>query len=239
MGIIALMGRAKSGKNTIGDMIAAATPGQVVQMAFADKLKQVCMDLFGLSRDDVYTEEGKERESRFLAWKCPACGHIDARTYMWRRGDAVVCPRCASSGTEEVFASRWTHRAILQHVATEGVRRIHNDAFIELTMRSARAVLLDGVIVDRAYATSLVVITDCRFAVEAEAVWLNGGQVWRIRRPATDSQPQGIVGHVSETEMDTIPETAFQRVIVNDGTLDDLRAKVMDALPIERRSAGT
>lgn len=192
--IIALMGRAKSGKDTIGEMIHEALPAQVVRLAFADKLKQVCVDLFGLSRDDVYTEAGKDHMSRFPGW---------------------------------------TNRAILQHIATE-MRRVDNNVFVNVTMREAARVLAKYVrLTHDAPVTkmaSIVVITDCRFRVEADAVWLAGGQVWRIRRPLTDGQQQGIAGHVSETEMDSIPEELFQRVIVNDGTLEHLRAKVMSAL---------
>lgn len=66
-----------------------------------------------------------------------------------------------------------------------------------------------------------VVITDCRFDDEAEAVRAAGGKVVRIVRPslpATDS-------HTSESG---ISDHLVDREIVNDGTLDDLRVESLD-----------
>ena len=63
-----------------------------------------------------------------------------------------------------------------------------------------------------------VVITDCRFDNEAEAVRAAGGKVVRVVRP---SLPAPTDGHASESG---ISEHLVDREIVNDGTLDDLRA---------------
>lgn len=219
--IIALMGRAKAGKDTIGGMIHAALPGQVARVAFADKLKQVCMDVFGLSRDDVHTEQGKDRRTQYSCLRCRSCQSLDC--FEWDAGRMAACLTCKDASARENFTVPWTPRMILQHTATE-MRRVDNDVFVRLTMREARRLRDEA-------SVATVVITDCRFRVEADAVWRAGGQVWRVRRPSTDGQPQGIAGHVSEVEMDTIPEALFQRVIVNDGSLEDLMAKVVAALP--------
>lgn len=64
-----------------------------------------------------------------------------------------------------------------------------------------------------------IVFTDVRFPNEATAIKALGGQVWRITRP-------GVVAfndHASETSMES---WSFDAVIENDGSLDDLRAKV-------------
>ena len=63
-----------------------------------------------------------------------------------------------------------------------------------------------------------VVITDCRYDDEAEAVRAAGGKVVRVVRP---SLPAPTDGHASESG---ISEHLVDREIVNDGTLDDLRA---------------
>lgn len=63
-----------------------------------------------------------------------------------------------------------------------------------------------------------VVVTDCRFDNEAEAVREAGGKVVRVVRP---SLPAPTDGHASESG---ISEHLVDREIVNDGTLDDLRA---------------
>lgn len=63
------------------------------------------------------------------------------------------------------------------------------------------------------------VITDVRFPNEADAVRERGGQVWRVERPGTGPAND----HQSETALNDYP---FDRIILNDGTLQDLRAKV-------------
>lgn len=63
-----------------------------------------------------------------------------------------------------------------------------------------------------------VVITDCRYDDEAEAVRAAGGKVVRIVRP---SLPEPADSHTSESG---VSEHLVDREIVNDGTLDDLRA---------------
>jgi hypothetical protein len=63
------------------------------------------------------------------------------------------------------------------------------------------------------------VFTDVRFPNEYEAIKAAGGEVWRITRKGTGP----VNGHPSETALD---DFSFDRVIENDGSLDDL-AKVV------------
>ena len=223
MNVIALMGKLKSGKDTAGQMLVEALPGQIRTLAFADKLKQTCMDLFGLSYDDVYTEEGKARRLDELpCLRCPSCGSLATEPVS---SIQVVCTACSAIGERSGFESHWTPRMILQHIGTEGCRRVDPAVWVNFAMRRAAA-SLEG----KMDPAKLVVITDCRFRSEADAVWKAGGQVWRIRRPATDHTSQGLKGHASENEMDSIPDISFQNVIVNDGTLEQLRTKLSSAL---------
>lgn len=64
-----------------------------------------------------------------------------------------------------------------------------------------------------------VVITDCRFPNEAEAIRKIGGRLWRIERPGT----KPVNAHPSETALDG---EKFDWTLINDGTLDDLRRMV-------------
>lgn len=219
MNLIALMGRSKSGKDTAGKMLLDARPGQGASLAFADKLKQTCMDLFDLSHDDVYTEEGKERPLHELpCLKCPSCGSIATEPVSTIQ---VICTKCNAIGERTGFESTWTPRMVLQHIGTEGCRRVDQSVWVNFALREATRQLND---------VKFVAITDCRFRSEADAVWKVGGEVWRIRRPATDRVGQGLAGHASETEMDTIPDNQFQAVIANDATLDVFRGKLETAL---------
>lgn len=67
------------------------------------------------------------------------------------------------------------------------------------------------------------VITDVRFANEMREIRGMGGEIWRVDRPGVGP----VNDHVSEHEWTAGP---FDRVIANDGTLDDLREKVLEAL---------
>lgn len=62
-----------------------------------------------------------------------------------------------------------------------------------------------------------VVITDVRFANEAALIRQLGGEIWQIVRPGVAA---GGTGHKSDTDGS---EFAPDRVIVNDGGLEDLR----------------
>jgi hypothetical protein len=245
--IIAVFGKSKSGKNTVGDMIAASRKG-VVQIAFADRLKRLCAELFDLTPGDLNTDEGKARPTALACPTCPMCGSIDVEmlpstiafssfydqpVVNYKGPRQLTCRACGAPGSPESFKGFWTPRMILQHVGTEGIRRVDPTAWARIAARSAVSLL------DRVYdQASLVVLTDGRFRTELAAIRSVGGIAWRIRRPETDDATTGIARHVSETEIDGIPDEDFDAVITNDGTLDDLLHSVRAALaPAPHRAA--
>jgi hypothetical protein len=227
--LIGLMGKSKAGKDTVGQMLVEHNP-KGITLAFADKLKESVMDLFGATHDDVYTEEGKDRQTKFPVYKCPACGSIDA---FLEAPTQVVCKGCTAIGEPAAFASFWTWRMVLQHEGTEGGRRIWDQVWVTHALERARMYLddprkhfEDATLTPRLF----VAITDCRFKSEMKAIKDAGGEIWRIRRPETDRKSQGLRGHKSETEMDTIPDSEFHRVINNDASFDVLRGKAVEGL---------
>lgn len=252
--IIAVFGKSKSGKNTVGDMIASTCKG-TTQIAFADKLKQVCMELFGLTSQDLNTDEGKAKPTLLPCPTCPMCKSInvvaaptmlafasfyDQPVVNHKGSRQAECKTCGAAGSPDSFAGFWTPRMILQHVGTEGIRRVDPLAWARFTMRTAVTALDRGVEVvgstssdrkvgDR-FVPRVVVITDGRFRSELDAVRAAGGIAWRLRRPETDDAMTGIAGHASEIEIDGIPDSDFDEVITNDGSLDDLLRTVKAAL---------
>lgn len=221
MKLIGLMGKALSGKDTVGRMLVDADRGGAT-VAFANKLKEVCMDLFGLSNEDVFTEEGKKRVTDLPCNKCMGCGSIAVDVVSPAQR---VCRGCGMIGESAAFDSKWTVRMILQHVGTEGMRRVDQDVWVKHALRRASTMLAAPV-----SPATFVAITDVRFRSEALAIQAAGGQVWRIRRPQTDHVVLGLGNHPSEAEMDTIPDTACQRVLRNDGTLEHLQAQALEGL---------
>ncbi len=120
-----------------------------------------------------------------------------------------------------------TPRAALQRLGTEWGRACHPDVWARAGVRKAQQLLqrqraLNLGAVGARPATPTVVITDCRFVNEAKAVRAAGGEVWLIVRPGT-----GGGTHPSEREVQSAEfRELATRVIVNDGTLEQLRAKL-------------
>ena len=62
MRIIGLGCTAQVGKDTAAEYLEKRYPGRVKRVAFADKLKKICMDLFGLTQEQCYgPQEIKEK----------------------------------------------------------------------------------------------------------------------------------------------------------------------------------
>ena len=65
----------------------------------------------------------------------------------------------------------------------------------------------------------LIVVPDVRFANEARQIRSEGGEVWLIHRPGVEP----VAAHSSEAGL---PLRLVDRLIVNDGTVDQLRERV-------------
>lgn len=98
-------------------------------------------------------------------------------------------------------------RRLLQRMGTEVGREMFGQNFwVDYLM-------------DKAKHSDKVVISDCRFLNEIDAVTSAGGQVWRIEREGLEAVNE----HISETELDNYQ---FATKIYNNGTLEDLRHSV-------------
>ena len=73
-----------------------------------------------------------------------------------------------------------------------------------------------------------VVVSDVRFNNELKAIKAFGGELIQVQRPATDAAATatGIAQHKSETEQQGFDSSKFDKVIKNDGTLEDLENAV-------------
>jgi hypothetical protein len=130
-------------------------------------------------------------------------------------------------------------------LGTEWGRNCYPNTWAELCVRTAQTLLtepiarydqkqglyfldeLGGTTAGNTMTTKGVVIPDCRFRNEMIAIRAAGGKVLRITRPGA-----GLSGgrelHPSETEQASIPDSEFDHVIQNSGTLEDLRAAVRE-----------
>lgn len=107
-------------------------------------------------------------------------------------------------------------REALQTLGTEWGRACYPNVWVDLGIRRAQK-----------WPADHVFITDCRFANEVDAVRRAGGKIIRIKRtgPAMERS-----GHVSEREMESIPESSFDAVIYNESTLEDFEKRGMDVV---------
>jgi hypothetical protein len=110
-------------------------------------------------------------------------------------------------------------RAILQRLGTDAIRALDDGFWLRAGTQRIDATLSGAA--DRAEGKfdatgSSVVVTDCRFPNEADAIRQRGGMIVRVVRPGYEPGPDA---HESETALDGY-QADLQ--INNDGTLDDL-----------------
>jgi hypothetical protein len=74
-----------------------------------------------------------------------------------------------------------------------------------------------------------VAVPDVRFKNEMAAIKEAGGLVLRISRPGAGLGGAAAL-HQSEVEQASIPDSAFDRVFQNTGTIDDLRLAIQGFL---------
>ena len=104
-------------------------------------------------------------------------------------------------------------RHMMQTLGTEWGRAcIHPDFWVMIARAETQRIMAD----DRS-----VVIDDVRFPNEAEMVFELGGELWRIDRPGVSYDGS----HESEGGLESITP---DRVIVNDGTIAQLKEKIYD-----------
>jgi dephospho-CoA kinase len=63
-----------------------------------------------------------------------------------------------------------------------------------------------------------VVFSDVRFHNEADAILSAGGRLWKVTRPGLGP----INDHLSDSEMDSYRDSAFDLIIINDSTKEEL-----------------
>lgn len=103
-------------------------------------------------------------------------------------------------------------RQLLQTLGTEwGRQMIRDDIWLRVAFWRWEQLAAGGV--------SLIVVPDVRFENEARMIRGEGGEVWMIHRPGVEP----VAAHSSEAG---IPLKLIDRLVVNDGTVDQLRERV-------------
>ena len=207
--IVGLAGYAKSGKNTVAEIIKRLEPEWEIK-GFSDALKQVASIMTGIPPKDFDSQETKAKTLG---------GEWDTWAYKGRNDGTHVEPYF----TGEPYRKGMTVRELLQKLGTEAVRNnLHEDAWVNALFSryytEDRVTRIDGIgsIVTPA---SRWIITDVRFPNELNAIKQRGGIVVRITRPGY----KPVNSHPSETALD---DYLFEYYINNNGDLNYLETQV-------------
>ena len=247
--VILLVGKAGSGKDTVGALLAKNLNGQT--LALADEMKRVLhMDmkvpkkvLWGpselrntpMGRCSTIQDPRPDRFGQRSTQDVLSRNAAFERLHGPHKRLNVKQAEAFMEWFNEKALTKNTVRYVLQTLGTEWGRANDPDIWIDIAIKNAETVLAGGSYraatgVDPSPSPpsykDFVIITDGRFRNEVLAVRKLGGIVIKIVNPDEKSTST----HASETEQDSIPEHWFDLVFYNDKTagLDRLHDKVLD-----------
>ena len=189
MKLIGLTGRARAGKDTVGEILAREAG--YATMSFAAPIKEACKVAFALSDEQLFGNE-KEAPIKHLGGKSP-------RQIM------------------QLFGTDFARDMICDDIWLQVAERRMISVKHQVTSTSPLA----------GFIPAGIVFTDVRFDNEAQWVRDQGGEVWQIERKDIDPVSE----HVSEAG---VPEDLVDLIILNNGTLGDLRLMVLESLETQR-----
>ncbi len=217
MKLIGVLGRMGSGKDTVADHLVKHYG--FVKIGLADPIKRACGDWFGWDAERLWGPSGNRNRPD------GSLGGLSARTALQIVGTDVA---------RNLYKDVWVQYAI--RVATsilngKPVRREYAYPFdytgpietyedTSYPKYSPDKGLTDWRTISKFEAPAGVVISDVRFCNEVEAITKAGGLVGKIVRTTDRTGKEN--AHLSETEQDGIPDSAFSKVLYNQGTLEEL-----------------
>jgi hypothetical protein len=209
--LIGINGFKRSGKGEVGNAIADVGYDRMRtthQLGFADKLKILAAKSLGfLDRSDT---------------ECIAL--MDEAKEEWVFNiKKLMRPE---DGWPTGVWHDLTGREYLQNMGNEARTVFGEDFWVDqvLDRPSRRGQEINTRNLEQRYSADYVAFTDLRYPNEAKRVLDLGGEVWEVVRPGVVSD-----GHASERRL---PQMLVSRIIINDGTLMDLRYRVEKALGV-------
>lgn len=201
--IIGLAGAARSGKDTVADYLDKHLGG-VYRLQIAGSLKRILRDMFDWT--EAHTDgDLKDKPDPRYPRPCPTCaGH--GRLVLYHEYDCSSC-----MGTGKVFL---VPREAMQWL---GDVPFYGPVWAEKAAREAKVREADG---------APVVVTDCRFLRDIQALKNVGATIVQVHRDGA-----GLTGaaalHRGEVERNSVEfQSLVDHHIYNDGTLEDLETVV-------------
>jgi hypothetical protein len=158
--------------------------------SFAYYLKKIATEVMGLSYESVYGTNDQKNKETYLRWEnmpgvvipfdastvlCDMCGH----------GENPECLE-ASLPIKVHESGPMTAREVLQYLGTEIFRKMHNNVWVDATIRRIQI-----------EKPEIALVCDVRFPNEVEGIQKAGGKVIRLTRNVL-----GADVHASELALD-------------------------------------
>lgn len=203
--LLGIAGNARSGKDTLADFLAAELGFSITH--FADAFKNILKDIFEFSDDQLWGKSKDVPDQRYaFSGICPLdhaqCSLSDTDR-LW------CCPVCKNT-YEKFLAPRFT----MMTLGTEWGRTMYADVWTDMTLRK----------IQQAFQTENKqrwIVADLRMRNEVERIHAAGGKAILIKRSIIEEH----LWHATESELTAMPDSQFDAVIDNNGTLDELKAK--------------
>lgn len=237
--LIGICGPAGSGKDAAGNFLVEDFG--FTKVALADPLKRLARDVYDFTDEQLWgPSQFRNAPDKRFPRPCKTCNGTGDKV---PSSDEPMEPCFGCHGERVTYL---TPREALQKLGTEWGRECYPNTWVDLCIRTARKLLdhhsarytqkdglhhLHGNLTweeaDRIEEGRVrgVAVPDVRFRNEIKAIKGAGGKMIRVVRPGA-----GLVGghatHVSETEQLGIPDSEFDILLHNNGTLEDLRAAV-------------
>ncbi len=201
--IIGISAPASSGKDTLSNYIVYRH--NFVKIAFADKIKRILMDLYGLSYQQLWGES-KNREMFDVRYKVP-----DSDEYLTARLGSQVFGDCGRS----LYSNTWVDYTFKQ------IKQLQTSYFLDY--EDCRGIFTNYLNPGK----KNIVISDCRYINEMNKIKDMGGKVIRIKKTVVPLK--GRAGkHSSETNQVQIMDSFFDGIIKNDGTKQEMYDQIDD-----------
>ncbi len=203
--LLGIAGNTKSGKDTLAKFLAGEYQCSITH--FADTFKKIVKDVFAFSDDQLWGDSKNVPDTRYpFSGICP----IDHAQCSYSEDDKLW--RCSICGKS--YEKFLTPRFTMHTLGTEWGRTMYANVWIDMTLRQIQQAF-------QRENKHRWIIADLRMKQEVDAVHKAGGAVVRIKR----NIPVEHSWHATESELLAMPDSMFDSVIDNNGTLDELKTK--------------
>lgn len=147
--------------------------------AFADPLKEFCINVLGLTYEQCYgTTEDKNSLTKLK----------------WENMPTMISKDILNKADKDKLSREYmTAREVLQYFGTDIVRQMYHNAWADACIRQIQA-----------EESNFAIITDCRFVNEVEVVKKAGGRVIRLLRKISDDDHKSETDLDSYTDYDYV-----------------------------------